>query len=570
MHSKRIRLGKSLSRRIGYVAASATAALAAVCLGPAVGSASAAAAPEKTDVMFIFDTSGSMSGELQEAKEKMLEVIEHVKGTLPNVEFGVSNVEDIPGYENGKFVEEKTKSEQEYEEDPEKAWRLDQPVTGEQSKVLEMIEHLTIGDGGDGPEAYGRALWETDTNPNVGWRAGARHEIVLIADNVPHEHELNEGIPESDWVENPFDTFEEPPGKWGISGTAWTPGTDLDIQRVVNELNSDGKPLQSVEFYGSETGYLPYWEYWAGLSGGQALDGSNGELASELTKIIETGATKPFAACPTGDERNAEGVCIVPPKPTSHPTFTQVICNLVIATATDTCTATIGDAAPTGSTNPTGTVTFASKSGGVFIAGNTCNLVNTPLSGNTSSCSVQFLPPTARSTLPAITATYSGDGTHNSSSGSTHYGGLGELVTLADLSGAGTIHLPNVEIPVSCGFPCGLTGGLYTIPGLGMKSSVSGVSLLAVSAGAHGKKKGHKSKPVLLGKGVFKLSKPGKGKLIIKLTPKGRGALRQVKGHGVKLTVKYTIATFGGALVGTKTQVVTLKPAKKGKGHKKH
>ncbi|HTR73111.1 MAG TPA: Ig-like domain-containing protein, partial [Solirubrobacteraceae bacterium] len=246
----------------------------------------------------------------------------------------------------------------------------------------------------------------------------------------------------------------------------------------------------------------------------------------------------------------------------------QVICNLVIATATDTCTATVGDAAPAGSTNPTGTVTFASKSGGVFIAGNTCALVNTPLSGNTSSCSVQFLPPTEPSMLPAITATYSGDGTHNSSSGSTHYGGLGELVKLADLSEAGTIHPPNVEIPVSCGFPCEINGGLYTGPGLAGMSSVTGVSLLAVSAGSHGKKKA-KRKPVLLGKGVLKLSKPGKGKLIIKLNPKGRRLLRHVTGHGVRLTVKYTIATFGGSLVGTKTQVVTLKPPKK-KGHRKH
>ncbi len=546
-------------------------ALLAIGFGPTIASAGATAAPtpEKTDVTFIFDTSGSMGSELGEAKEKMLEVIEHVKATLPNVAFGVTNVEDIPGWEEGKFTREL--SEKEYEEDSEKAWRLDQPVTTEESKVVAAIEKLTIGDGGDGPEAYGRALWETDTNPNVGWRSGARHEIVLIADNVPHEHELNEGIPESDWVENPFDTFEEPPGKWGIPGTVWTPGTDLDIQSVATELGTDGKPLQSVEFYGAEDGYLPYWEYWAGLSGGQALNGSNGELAKDLTTIIETGATKPFAACPTGDERNGEGICVVIPKPASHPTVTQVICNLVIATASDTCTATVADAASSGATNPTGTVTFTSSSGGVFSAGNTCTLVSTPMSVNTSSCAVQFLPPSTSSTPPAITATYSGDGTHNSSIGSTHYPPISELLKDLDLSDDGTITPGGtVVVPVTCGFPCAISGGLDTLPGLASLASFSEPSvepavLTAITA-KHGKKK-KKPKPVLLGTGKLKLSTPGKGTLVIKLSAKGKRALRQIRPKGVHLTLEFTISTLNGTLVAVKSEGVTLRPKKKSKGH---
>lgn len=571
MHAQRSGLGMSLSRRTCSLLLGTLAALLALAFGPSVTPAGATAAPEKTDVTFIFDTSGSMGPELGEAKEKILEVIEHIKGTLPDVAFGVTNVEDIPGWYEGSFTE--TKTEQEYEEDPEKAWRLDQPVTTEQSKVVAAIEKLTIGYGGDGPEAYGRALWETDTNPNVGWRPGAHHEIVLIADNVPHEHELNEGIPESDWVENPFDTFEEPPGKFGIPGTVWTPGTDLDIQAVARQLGTDGKPLQSVEFYDNYQNYLHYWESWAGLSGGQAVEGSSGELASKLTTIIETGATKPFAACPSGEERNAESVCVVPPKPTSHPTATQVICNLIIATATDTCTATIGDAATSGATNPTGTVTFASKNGGVFIAGNTCNLTNTPLSGNTSSCSVQFLPPSAPSTLPAITATYSGDGTHNSSSGSTHYGAADELAEHVDLSKAGTIKPGGtVEVPIECGFPCVDLGELLTLPELAGLASFSPAqpAALAYSASGHGKKKQkHKKKPVLLGRGTLKLGQAGKGTLVIKLSPKARRALDRTGKRGVRVTLKVTVETSSGTLVGTKTEVVTLHKAKPRHKHKR-
>jgi hypothetical protein len=541
------------------------AAALAISLIASAERANAAVAPESTDVMFIFDTSGSMSGELGEAQEKILEVISQTQATLPNVAFGVANVEDIPGYEYGRFEKfdeetdtssEEELTEQEYEQNPEKAWQLDQPVTTETSKVASAIDGLTIKDGGDGPEAYARALWETDTNPNVGWRAGTRHEIVLIADNVPHNPDLNEGIPAEFQLTEPFtdgedewpDTHEEPGGKFGIPGTVWTAGTNLAITAVAKQLATDGKPLQSVEFYGDEDGFLHYWEYWAGLSGGHALNGSNGELAKDLTSIIETGA--------------CSGTCEPPPP---HATTTQVICNLVIATASDTCTATVGDTASSGAINPTGTVTFASSSGGTFAAGSTCTLVATPLSSNTSSCSVEFLPPTGASTAPAITATYGGDGKHVSSSGSTTYPPADELIGHIDLSLAGTIHPGGtVEVPIECGFPCITSGDLFTGPGLAGLASFSPAQLTASasSASSHGKKK-KKKKPLLLGTGTLKLNAAGKGKLIIKLTGKAKRALSHTGKHGVKVTLKVSIETANGTLVGTKTERITLHKAKK-------
>ncbi len=556
MHLKRNRLGKGLSRRRSSVIATMIMVLGVIVAGPSAVPA-AAEIPAHTDVLFVFDTSGSMSGELEEAKTDILTVMEESSATLPDMQFGVSEVRDDPFSEEG------------IAENIEKAWKLDQPITADRGAVKTAIEPLFASGGGDGPEAYGRALFEADTNPNVGWREGAKHVIILVADNVPHDNELNEGLPESEWVEPNWDTGEELQGPWGIPGTVWPSAPSHDFQTIMRQLNSDGKPLESVEFFGGEHGYLPYWEYWAGLAGGKALDGASGELASKVTTLIKEGATTPLPTCPTGQERGPTGACIVKPTPTSHPTATQLICNLIIATATDTCTATVGDAAPTGSTNPSGTVTFTSAGGGVFVAGNTCALVNTPLSGNTSSCSVQFLPPTT-AVAPTMTATYSGDSTHNSSSGSTHYGTASSLETLVDLSEAGTIHIPDVEIPITCQFPCDVTGSLLSGPDLGTMSSVASVSLEAVTARKHGKHKA-KPKPVLFGKGSLKLTKPGKGKLIIKLTPKGRHALGHVGANGVRLTLKYTVTTPNGTLVTTKTKVIRLKPAPKHKkGHKKH
>jgi hypothetical protein len=247
----------------------------------------------------------------------------------------------------------------------------------------------------------------------------------------------------------------------------------------------------------------------------------------------------------------------------------------VIATASDTCTATVGDAAASGSTNPTGTVTFASGNGGVFSSGNTCALTPTPLSGNVSSCSVQFLPPAKPSTFPAITVTYSGDATHNSSNAQTHYGAASGLASHVDLSEAGTIK-PNgeVEIPIECGFPCESLGEMFSGPDFGSIASVTPLGgeleAIAGAAAAHGKKKKKHKKPVLLGKGMVKLSKPGKGKLILKPTTKGKHALGHVKGKSVHLTLNFTVRTLNGTDVVAKKQAITLRPKAKKKGHKKH
>ncbi|HXD55974.1 MAG TPA: hypothetical protein VN618_14555 [Solirubrobacteraceae bacterium] len=533
----------------GAIVLAIVAALTAGSMTLAAGSASAAAPPSSTDVMFVFDTSGSMTGELEEAKEKISSVMAALAASLPNVAFGVSRVEDVPDW-NGQEYLGGEPTEKEFEENTEKAWELLQPMSTDQGASQAAINRLTIGSGGDLPESYGRALYEADTNPNVAWRAGARHEIVLIADNVPHDENLNQGLAEALWgpneetgnIENPFNTGKEAPGKQGIPGTTWGAKTNLQIIPIAQMLAADGKPLEDVEFFGGAHGYLHYWEYWAGLSGGSALDASSGELASKLTTLIEGGACG--TTCP-------------------HPTVTQVICNLVIATASDTCTATVADAAGIAAKNPTGAVGFGSSSGGTFL-GNSCTLTPTPASPNTSSCSVTYLPPTTASSLPSITATYAGDAAHNGSAGKTTYPPASELAKDVDFSEAGTIHEGEVEVPFECGFPCLMAGELFTGPDLGTISSTGSVQIEVAEAAGRKKKK---HTPKLLGKGSAKLKTAGKGKLVIKISRKYRSKLAHMKGT-LHLTIKFTTKTANGTVVGRKTVHVKLKPKKVKK--KKH
>jgi|HubBroStandDraft_6_1064221.scaffolds.fasta_scaffold26520_3 hypothetical protein len=303
----------------------ATAALLSLGLVGGVATAGATAVPEKTDIMFIFDTSGSMGNVLTEAKEGIKKVVEETRASLgPNTAYGVADVEDVPGYFSGE-EEFAPQTEEFYEDDTEKPWHLWQAVTTEVPKVEEAIEKLSgeevAHSGGDLPEAYGRALWETDTNPQVGWRTGARHEIVLIADNVPHTANVNLGIPEQFWIENPFDTGEEPGGRFGIPDTAWAPGQSLEFHATVEKLALDGKPLAMVDYFhtgeSEEENYVHYWEYWAAQTGGQAVqavEGEHEEFSTKLDTIIKESTGKSLPACPTGYEpRVGESACVPVP-----------------------------------------------------------------------------------------------------------------------------------------------------------------------------------------------------------------------------------------------------------------
>lgn len=122
-----------------------------------------------------------------------------------------------------------------------------------------------------------------------------------------------------------------------------------------------------------------------------------------------------------GTETEAERIAKEKEAGAKHPTGTQVICNYEFATAQNTCTASVGDGAPT-PTTPSGTVTFTTTSGG-FASGAKCSLQVVPTSPSIASCQLVYF--TLYSGLPSITASYSGDATHAASSGKTQYLGGG-------------------------------------------------------------------------------------------------------------------------------------------------
>lgn len=131
------------------------------------------------------------------------------------------------------------------------------------------------------------------------------------------------------------------------------------------------------------------------------------------------------------------------------PSFTSVVCNIVVNGPGSTCAAQVADKSPLRGYPPAGTVTFAAQSGTV---GKSCLLAGTPGSPGIASCTVSYVPSAnlVQGEPPPVSADYSGDGTFAPSSGNSRYKPASVLVPPSvpiDLTNSGSQPGANEGIP---------------------------------------------------------------------------------------------------------------------------
>ncbi len=217
-------------------------------------------APAQADILFTFDTTGSMDQVIDAAKDQAVEIMSNLQELMSDVHFGLVDFRDYPRDPYGLSTDW--------------PYRLRQPLINHVPYVQMHIDELE-GDGGvDGPEAYTRALYEAYADDLIGWRPEARRFIIVFGDSVPHDDDLNAGIP-APQPHNAYDTWQTgyppayiDPGRDEQDGTE----DDLDFQSVLSALRDRSITLLFVvsdaRFEGLTTeDLLVYWQTWARMTG---------------------------------------------------------------------------------------------------------------------------------------------------------------------------------------------------------------------------------------------------------------------------------------------------------------
>ena len=233
----------------------------------------------RADVVFAFDLTSPMTTVIDTAKSKAAELMAQLDALGIDINYGVISYMDYPycytdycGYSAC------------YGSAGDYPYRLDQAVTADRAAVADTINGLALGDGGDSAQCYTRLFYESYANPNVSWRACAKKILVNFAGSVPHDCNLNEGVPGHEG-DPPWSTGGDP----GRDEKQDTPD-DLDLQQVLAAMA--GNRITLIEAHASSWA-LEYWEHWTGITGGDAFQLNTADFVNQVVAAIKAALSQP-------------------------------------------------------------------------------------------------------------------------------------------------------------------------------------------------------------------------------------------------------------------------------------
>eukprot|EP01112_Ceratiomyxa_fruticulosa_P017992 TRINITY_DN5697_c0_g1_i1.p1 TRINITY_DN5697_c0_g1~~TRINITY_DN5697_c0_g1_i1.p1 ORF type:complete len:421 (-),score=99.92 TRINITY_DN5697_c0_g1_i1:143-1405(-) len=187
------------------------------------------------NLVFSFDTTGSMMGALTEVRKKVSEIVTRLMNDLPNIRIGVIT--------HGDYCDKKNLIT--YED-----------LTRDQRRLVDFINSAPSTSGGDAPEAYEYALVEAQ---GLSWSPGASSKtVVILGDAAPHP---------------PAECFKQ------MKQFKIPKPRKIDWREEVNNLVGMGVKIHGVRCCGSvETFYTDI----ATMSGGKTVD------LSDFDKVCDT------------------------------------------------------------------------------------------------------------------------------------------------------------------------------------------------------------------------------------------------------------------------------------------
>ncbi len=230
----------------------------------------------KGDIIFGFDLTGSMGGAINTAKAEAVNIMNSLDALIGDSRFGVTSYMDYPhAYSScGYSTTYGASSSGDY------AYSLDHALSNDRTSVSSSISSLVLGYGGDGPQDYTRVMYESYADPAIEYRSGAKKILINFGDNIPHDCDINEGVPGTSTV---VSTGGDP-GRDEVMGTS----DDLDLQDVLAGMAANEVTLLEVH---TSTYAATHWDYWTGITGGEHfILNSVSDIPSAIYDLIQAQA----------------------------------------------------------------------------------------------------------------------------------------------------------------------------------------------------------------------------------------------------------------------------------------
>ncbi len=147
--------------------------------------------PESLDLIFLIDTTGSMGDDIANVKASASEIVEAIDSKGYDYRIAIADYRDYPVAPYGGWLDY--------------PYHLDLPFSNDKNDIINAINGLTLGWGGDWQESVYSGLVAAMKDPckeipcessaNYGWREGVNKAIILIGDAPPHDkdpiHEID-------------------------------------------------------------------------------------------------------------------------------------------------------------------------------------------------------------------------------------------------------------------------------------------------------------------------------------------------------------------------------------------
>lgn len=123
------------------------------------------------DLCFIVDTTGSMGDDIENAKENMASILEHLTAKTENYRVALIDYRDYP---------ERTNESKDY------PYKIQLYFTSNNESIIDAINGLDLGNGGDSEETVYSALMSA---VKLYWRSDAKKVIIILGDAAPLDPE---------------------------------------------------------------------------------------------------------------------------------------------------------------------------------------------------------------------------------------------------------------------------------------------------------------------------------------------------------------------------------------------